>query len=138
MASKSLRGLNPISQLYVEGMSGGRGIFKDRTDQGQGMHATSLDGCRMEGPVDEANGLTGLFANMINIEIPREFVSKNDAKKFCRRHTLNRLIVESKSNIWKRISLCRDDHELCFGEFGSEMIQTKLIMNRINVRLKVN
>ena len=68
----------------------------------------------MEGPVDEANGLTGLFANVINIKIPREFVRKNDAKKFCRRHTFNGLIVESKSNIWERISLCRDDHELRF------------------------
>ena len=32
-----------------------------------------LNGCRMEGPVDEANGLTGLFANVINIKIPRQF-----------------------------------------------------------------
>ena len=58
-----------------------------------------VDGGRMEGPVDEANGLMGLFANMINIKIPREFVRKNDAKKFCRRHTFNGLIVESKINI---------------------------------------
>ena len=34
-ASKPLRGLNLISQLYVEGIPGGRGIFKDRTDQGK-------------------------------------------------------------------------------------------------------
>ena len=36
----------------------------------------------MEGPVDEANGRTGLFANMINIKIPRAFFRKNDVKKF--------------------------------------------------------
>ena len=84
----------------------------------------------MEGPVDEANGLTGLFANVINIKIPREFVRKNDAKKFCRRHTFNGLIVESKSNIWERISLCRDDHELCslwVGHVSNDACRTKLL-----------
>ena len=90
----------------------------------------------MEGPVDEANGLTGLLANAINIKIPRECVRKNEAKKFCRRHTLNGLIVESKSNIWERISLCRDDHEPGFRGISSEMIQTKPIMNGIDIRLK--
>ena len=92
----------------------------------------------MEGPVDEANGFTGLLANVINIKIPREFVRKNDAKKFCRRHTFNGLIVESKSNIWERISLCSDDHELGFRGISSEMIQTKPIMNGIDIRLKVD
>ena len=60
----------------------------------------------MEGPVDEATGLTGFFANVINIQIPGEFFSKNDAKKFSRRHTFNGLIFESKRYIRKRISLC--------------------------------
>ena len=53
----------------------------------------------MEGPANEGNCLTDLFANVINIKIPREFVSKNDDKKFGMRHTFKGLIVESKSNI---------------------------------------
>ena len=92
----------------------------------------------MERPVDEANGLTGPFANVINIKMPREFGRKNDAQEFCRRHTFNGLIVESKSNIWERISLCKDDHELGFRGIGSGMIQTKPIMNGIDIRLKVD
>ena len=86
----------------------------------------------------DANGLTGLFANVINVEIPRVFARENDAMKFCRRHTFNGLIVESKSNIGGKISLSRDDHELGFRGIGGEMIQTKLVMNEINIRLKVN
>ena len=56
--------------------------------------------------MDEANGLRGFFANVINTQIPGEFFSKNDAKKFSRRNTFNGLIFKSKRNIRKRISLC--------------------------------
>ena len=62
--------------------------------------------------------------NVINVHIPREFVSKNDAKKFSKRHTFNGLIVKSKSNIRERISLYRDDHELSLRSIGSEMIHS--------------
>ena len=56
--------------------------------------------------MDEANGLTGLFPNVVDMEIPREFVSKNDAEKFRTTHTFNGLIVESQINIWEWIALC--------------------------------
>ena len=43
------------------------GTLKNRTDQGKVKCAAGVDGSRMEGPVDEAYGLTGLFVNVINI-----------------------------------------------------------------------
>ena len=46
--------------------------------------------------MDEANGLMGLFANVINMLIPKECVSKNDAKIFSRRHTFNTIVSSSK------------------------------------------
>ena len=58
--------------------------------------------------VDEADDLTCLFANVINIKIQRELVIKNDTEKFRSRDT-----------------------ELGFRDIGSEMIPAKLIMNRI-------
>ena len=136
--SKPLSGLDPTSQIFVEGMPGGRGIFNNRTDQGKVKCAAGVDGCSMEGPVDEANDLTGLFTDVINIQIPRELVGKNNAKEFCRRNTFNRLIVESKSNIREGINLGRDDHELGLRGIGSELIQAKPIMNGIDIRLKNN
>ena len=39
---------------------------------------------------------------MINVEIVKELVDKEDGKIFHRRHMFNGLVVESQSDIWSK------------------------------------